>query len=232
MKNAIILFLTLITIQAFSQVPEKVNENNYYSLNSQYLFNQFIDGEVHFKNGLITEGELNYNVLVGEFHYIEDGILKTFSDYDLNRISKISIGQKQFIIKSNIIYQILYADIMILLRSKTAVQKDLNQNEGAYGTSSNTVTNKKITTLSHAIGHEMEKGAIVNFKDELNDLEIKIDETLKLLYNNKIYSANKKTFYETFPSHKEAIKDYIQTEKIKFKSPDSIIKLIAFCKEL
>jgi len=228
MKKLLILFLSFVSIQAFSQIEE----NNYYSLNSQYMYDTFVKGEIHFKNGTSTEGELNYNVVVGEFHYVEDGILKTFSDFDLKRISKIIIGQKHFIIKSNTIYEIIYADRISLLKERKVTQEEHSQNEGAYETSSNSSTNKKITTLSIAIGHELQTGALVNFKNEINDIEIHIDETYKILFNNEIYYANKKSFYKIYPDKAEAIKKYIKDEKIKFKTTEEIIKVIEFSEKL
>ena len=232
MKNLLVIFLYFIGSIVPIQGKIINDENSYYSLKSQYLYNSFVDGKIHFKNGTKTEGELNYNVLAGEFHYIENGLLKTFSDFDLGRISKIVLKNKNFLIKSNTIYEIIYPDKMVLLNKRSPIIKNENQNTGAYGTNSNTSSNTKILNISHAIGHEMEKGVLVNIKDELNEIEIKIQESFSILFNNQIYNANKKSFFILYPEHKDTIKNFIKTEKIKFKTPEEIIKLITFCKNL
>lgn len=233
MKNIVFLLVILSSVHSYSQdKKDNLKENDFYSLKSQYFYDSFVKGEIHTKDGRIAEAELNYNILVDELHYIEDDVLKTFSENDIQRIAKIVIGNKQFIINDNTVYEVLYSDKIVLLKKRTAEQGDVNQNSGAYGTTTNTSSNTKITALSHAIGHEMEKGAIVNIKDELNDIEIKLRESFKILYNNQIYNANKKTFYTLYPDKENKIKAFIKENKIKFKTPEEIVTVIDFCNTL
>ncbi len=230
MKNIFILLTFIISTFCYSQeINKPIEVNNYYSIKSQYLYNTFIKGEIHSKDGKIAEGELNYNVIVDKFHYVKDDILKTFTDNDIRRIGKIIIKNRQFIIKDKLVYEIVYADKLLLLKKRTAEQDDLNQNKGAYGISSNTTTNKKIWMLSHAIGHEMEKGALVNIEDDSSEAQIKIVESYKLLFNNQIYPANKKSFLKIYPNDIDKIKDFIKSNKIKFKKELDLIKVVKFC---
>lgn len=229
MKELIILFLMLNTLSLFSQENQEIKVNTNFSLKSQYYYDTFIPGKIYFKDGREAHGELNYNVVVEEFHYIENDILRTFSEMDIRKISKIVINNKLFIVKNLKVYEVIYSDKIMLLLRRKAEKKDVNQNTGAYGTNSNTSTNQKITVLSHAIGHELEKGALVNIKDEINNSEINLVESFNLLYNNKLYPTNKKSFIEIYPDKEDEIKSYIKKEKIKLKKPEDIIKLIVHC---
>ncbi len=226
MKIVFSLLIIISTLTSFSQI-----ENNYYSINSQYLFNTFNSGEIYFKDGNIVKGELNYNVLVDEFHYIQNGILKTFTENDIKIISKIIIADKQFIFKDRITYEVINSSKTLLLLKRAASQDNINQNTGAYGTSPNTSANKKIYTLSHTIGHEMEKDALVNIKNDKNSDEINIRKSFYIIYNNDLYHANKRTIYKLFRS-KDIIKVFIKKEKIDMKVAKDLIRLILFCENL
>ena len=226
----LLLFSIIINITSFSQNKDtkpKVNEN--FSIKSQYLFNTFVDGKIYFVDGTIKDKSLNYNVIVNEMHYIDNNILKTFSNYDFKNIIKITIKNHEFIFNNHKLYEIIFSSDILLLKSREPIFKS---ETGAYGTSTNTSSVNKMIKVSIDAGSSINKTVLVNLGDKEKEEEIKIKESFKFLYKQKIHNASRRFFYNNFSKHKKNIKSYIKDNKINFGDTDKIIQIIKYSETL
>ena len=94
-----LLFLLLSTVIASAQenvvldITSGENLNEKLSTDVKYVFPDFVEGQIHFKNGRRGINLLNYNMLVGEMQFMSNEEILAFSD--LNNILAVVIDKRR-----------------------------------------------------------------------------------------------------------------------------------------
>ena len=196
------------------------------STTMQYLFPEFTPGEVYFVNAPKGNGMLNYNMLVGEMQFKENGEVLGLAD--VKNVAVVNINNRRFYPFNNqgeFTEELLSTDkAQLRIRRKGNVAPYAKK--GAYGTSSST---SSITSYSS-----------VNSGDRQYNLSVTSDVLISLrnFYylvgaNGKyIQVTNVKAFTKLFPAHRAQIEAFAKERKIRFNNEAELITMLIYCSEL
>lgn len=202
MKYTLILFAILFGLSGvFAQ-----------DKHSPYLFSEFTDSYVYYKDGRVFQVPANYDLLDNKFVFIDkDNEQKEFSEPD--RIVSIKVGTRTFIPTSGSeAAEIIQDDPRILVQyiGDKRIKKDLT-----FGGKTETASVDSYSNLIYGTG-----------EDEKNAVLAKIDYQFYIENDKRLKEfSTEKQFLKIFPKQKEQIKQYINENKIDFDSIEQVVKL-------
>ena len=199
--------------------------NEKVSTHLQYLFPEFTNGEVFFRNAPKASGVLNYNMLVGEMQFIHsEGVMALA---DVRNVTMISINNRKFYPYNNREFseELLSTDKAQLRVRRKGTTVNYAQ-RGAFGTSSSTSSISSYSSISSG--------------DRQYDLSVMGDILITLRYfyylvgsNGKyIEIKNVKTFTKQFPAHRAQIEAFAKEHNIRFDREADLKALLVYCSEL
>ena len=233
LKTIILLFFLSTSICALSQETktESVEKNRFnlveeMTLKDQMLDSIFYKGRVYFNDGNYTEAYLNYNLLTNSIFFLNDE-KKAFQLVGLPEISTILYGKRTFIpINSKEVAEVietLNGQVQLLLNRKVEV-KNTAEYRGAYGTS--TVTSS-VTTVN--TWDDVGAQRPIN---RSTDIEISLKSQYLLKKDNKIIPINRlRDLRKIYPDKWEPLKEFVQTNNLKFNNKKDVVSMIKFCNE-
>lgn len=184
-----------------------------------YLFPEFTNGYVYYKDGRIFHVPLNYNLFNGQFLFIDnDNIKKEFSNPDM--VTSLKIGERIFLPVSNKeTAELIQSEPKILLQysGTKKVKKDLT-----YGGKTETASVDSYSNLIYGSGDNEANTFLGKIKYKFY---IEIDKRLKSF-------SSEKQFLKIFPKHKAQLKQYIDGYKIDFNSIGGVTKLCNYALSL
>ena len=230
MKKYLFLFILMLPGWVFAQNRQIIEANSGEDLSEkvssqlQYLFPEFTDGEVYFKNSPKVKGKLNYNMLVGEMQFLYFNDVMSF---DMGDVVTMNINGRIFFPYKGREFaeQLLSTDIgqLRVLRKGNAAPY---AQKGAYGTSSAT---ESITSIS-SIGSDMQR----------YDLSVTSNVLISVRYFYYLVGANGKytqiknvkSFTKQYPAHRTQIEAFVKERSIRFDKEDDLKALLLYCSEL
>lgn len=190
-----------------------------------YLYNSFTNGQVITTTGNKINYLLNVHLKYGRLHFIENNFVK---EARMSEISTITIGTDTFANVNGKVMQVLAKTDSGFVAAHIVVDlKSLQQNQGAYGTSTVTAANDKYSSLMVAdnIGAnhaEMRMG-------KSNGQEINTKSELYIVAGKKAFPANRKKIENMLPQNKiEPFRQFVKAHKVKWKKPDKLLPLVQF----
>lgn len=230
MKKLLPLIIALTLIQ---NVGFCLNENDNSDINTKYtthslfLLNSFQEGIAYFKNGKVSEGMFNYNVVYDKICYIRDN--KIYEITNTNDLDSVKINKIKFYCTKDKNYEIIKSgEIKILLQRKA----NLNTSErtGTYGTRSN---NAVVGDRKNIYYEDIQGGRFVNIdSDSDSESEIPVTEKYYFLVKDNLFSAKKMKTLKNFSDHKTEIKEFLKKNNIDFNNTTDLIKLTSYLKNL
>ena len=230
MKKYIVLLLLMpVIFRANAQEREIIEAVSGEDLNKrvkqhmQYLFPEFSDGFVYLK-GMRSAGKLNYNMLVGEMHFIdnENQVLALNTD----DVQMVNIDNRKFypFNKMEFVEELLVAgNLQLQIRRKGNVAS--HSKKGAYGMSSST---SAITSYNSIQGADRTHNLSV-----IENVMISLNKFYYLVIDNKRFLIkNQKTFTKQFSQHKTQIEAFVKDQNISFDNEDDLITLVKYCNTL
>lgn len=202
MKYTLILFVIFLGLSdVFAQ--EK---------HSPYLFPQFTDSYIYYKDGRVFQVPANYDLLNNKFVFIDkDNEKKEFSEPKM--IVSIKVGTRTFIPTSGSeAAEIIQDDPIILVQyiGDKRIKKDLT-----FGGKTETASVDSYSNLVYGTGD-----------DKKNAVLVKIDHQYFINNNKRLKRfSTEKQFLKIFPKQKEQIKQYINENKIDFSSIEQVVRL-------
>lgn len=180
---------------------------------SKYLFPEFTDSYVYYKDGRVFQVPTNYDLFGNKFIFIDkDNEPKEFSEPDM--IVSVKVGSRTFIPTSGSeaaeLIQQGTPKILVQYIGDKRIKKDLT-----FGGKTETASVDNYSNLIYGTG-ENEKNAVLAKIDY--QFYIEKDKRLKRF-------STEKQFLKIFPKQKEQIKQYINDNKVDFDSIDQIVKL-------
>ena len=187
------------------------------SIDNHFLFNQFRDATILYKNKKENRTALNYNKATEEMIYISpEG--KNMALYPIDQIDTVYFDKRKFVPVDNRFYEVLSRNKYTLYASYRCRMSIQAQNIG-YGTSSTTAVDN-ISSLNTS-GEIYQLKLPENYKAEPYVLYyIEVDNQLK-----KFTKA--KELVKLFPDLKKEIALFIKKNRIK-NNTESIVKIVDF----
>lgn len=198
---------------------EKVE--NCIPISESYRFVEFTEGIVFFRNGSYAKPKLNYNLLNGEMEYLD--INDTLSISNPESIMLIAIVSDTFYYDQGYLEVIFSGNLKVAKKQyfelKQVQKKD---SYGSSGSNSATDSYSSIETISDTY-------KLVTNQDRTFEKKVKYYLTSSY---DEFVSFNKKKVMQLFPQNKDAIQNYIKSEKINFESESDLLKFAAFLQNL
>ncbi|UFH52111.1 hypothetical protein [Spirosoma sp. KNUC1025] len=195
-------------------------------VSSRYRYGQFTEGKILYGNGATAVARLNFNVLLGEVHFIDpNGDTLSLASEPVVRM--VSMGPSVFWFDQRKDYLEILTDYGPV---KLAVKHGLRmaKNEKLSGYDQSTGTSAVTTYQFYASGSTSlrklaEKGDLVLVKSRTFFL---IDQ------NNRAYPLNKTNLLKSFAKHRDQISAYLTANAVDFSKEEDLKKLLQYCSEL
>lgn len=211
MKHLIALFSFLMVVLATNAQNEPL-----------FIFDQFINAKIHFKNRSVTVASMNYDAVNDKMFYKDQGDLMELTNAAMID-SIVWAGKRTFVTHTNGFLE------KVTLENGTAYihWKIRNVNVGSKG-AFGTVTQGKVESISirsmgvFSAGDAASNSADVFLQKNVNEYFIAMDGKLKKI-------TNKKQLFKLYPAHKATIEEYMDKENIQMTEALSVLQLLNFC---
>lgn len=211
MKHLIALFSFLMVVLATNAQNEPL-----------FIFDQFINAKIHFKNRSVTVASMNYDAVNDKMFYKDQGDLMELTNAAMID-SIVWAGKRTFVTHTNGFLE------KVTLENGTAYihWKIRNVNVGSKG-AFGTVTQGKVESISirsmgvFSAGDAASNSADVFQQKNVNEYFIAMDGKLKKI-------TNKKQLFKLYPAHKATIEKYMDKENIQMTEALSVLQLLNFC---
>lgn len=186
---------------------------------SSYLFPEFVDSYIYYKDGRVFQVRSNYDLLKNMFKFIDkDNEIKEFADPDM--IVSIKVGERTFVlVDHNEAAEVVQTDPRILVQyfGQKRIKKDLT-----FGGKTETASVDSYSNMIYGTG-----------ENEKNTVLTKIDYQFYIEKNKRLKRfSTEKQFLKIFPKHKEQLKQYIDGNKIDFETLGEVKKLCNYALSL
>ena len=187
-----------------------------------FIFEQFANAKIHFKNRSVTVAPMNYDAVNDKMYFKQNADLMELTNYAMID-SIVWAGKRTFVTYGNgFLEQVKMDNGTAFIRWRI---KNVNVgSRGAFGT----VTQGKVESISiRSMGVFSATDAESNSADvfqQKNSNEYFLSLNGKM---NKI--TNLKHLYKLYPVHKDAIKQYVDSEHIKMEEPLLVLQLLNYC---
>ena len=187
-----------------------------------FIFDQFVNAKIHFKNRSVTVTPMNYDAANDKMFFKDKDQLMELTNFAM--IDSISwAGKRCFVIHgAGFMEQINLENGTAYIRWRI---KNVNVgSKGALGVT----TQAKVETISvRAMGvfsatDASSHSADVYQQKNANEYFIRMGNDLKKI-------TTLKHAQKLFPEHKEAIKDFADKQDIKMTEPLSVLELLNYC---
>lgn len=222
------LFLSGLTIQIHGQVIRTLSGQNMEDLtsrNQQFLFQDFTDGSVLYKNGSSARGKMNYNLVVGELRFIDPANGQQMALANPGDVVLVAISGRHFIplSKSGEFLEIIEnGTVALAVRRKTIAQH--YGKEGAYGTINTASSIETINTVSDGSTGKTENISTVDYQT------LSTTETYYLVVNGKPQLiSNKKSLLNAYQKGiRPLIEQYMTDANVSVKDEQTLIMLTKY----
>ncbi|MFB2121178.1 hypothetical protein [Parapedobacter sp. 2B3] len=190
---------------------------------SAYLFDDYHDAVVYFRDGRKSAEKVNYNLVEGALYFIDkrDGQVKVVSNYQA--IDSLIITGRTFLLDgSNALEKVSAAPVIYIRFNANSAYKP--QTIG-YGVSSELASVDAYSSAS--------------FQGIRTDLKGKERQVSKIYYDyfivkngNRRRFSNFKQLYRIYPGHQETIEKYVAGHKLDFNDVRGIVALCRYSESL
>ena len=231
MKKCVCLLLLLFPVWVSAQKREIVEAASGEDLTKtvshqmQYLFSEFINGEVHYLGLPKGSGKMNYNMLLGEMQFLENNEVRALAN--VKNVIVVNIDNRKFYPYNETEFtEELLSTNHWQLRVRRRGNVAPNSKKGAYGTSSST---SSITSYSSINSGNRQYDLKV-----VDDVLISLNCFYYLVGSNEKYVQirNQKTFTKQFPGHNAQIEAFVKDHNIQFHNEDDLKALLEYCSKL
>lgn len=209
------LFLTIFLLRLlgnlYAQDLQPGNEINHY------IFPSFIEGTVKQKSGEVIKALLNYNTLTEEMIFDQAG--QKLALDKIENIDTVYIQNRKFIPFGKVFYERATNTPNALFIQHKSQFIPPGNNTG-FGTSQTSAISNMTDLKSLGLAYKLKLP---------DDFKI-ISKTIYWLKknNNSYIIKTEKNLQDLFPEKADAIKKYVKDNKINFKNPDDLIKVVTF----
>ena len=229
MKSFLLLSFVLITCAGVSaQDSNLVTIKTGYKVKDVlapadiYLYPQFINGKVLFRDGTKAAAKMNYSRLFDQILFIDPGA-DTLALADEKTIKFITIDRDTFFYDEGYMRLIADHDVIKLAEKQIWVVADIRK-MGTYNRVTNTVAVESFSSYTNGSDPAKSKDLILN-----EDIVLR-KETQYYIgdQNNHFVRAGKNKLLQLFPKAQRAIENYLKENKVNFDKKEDLEKLARF----
>lgn len=190
-----------------------------------YIYPEFRDAAIYTTDGKKLPSKVNVHVRKSTLHYLEGDRIKEAKSED---ILLVTIGDDQYMCVNGQLMKVLGSDktgfvATLILADFTK----LTEPGGAYGSSSNSSATRKLTSLETDNAAKMNHMELWNNKD--NGVTLHLNYQYYIVTNGTIYEATRKGIGSKLSkADNEKFKTFLKGNKIEWKNPESLLKLLDF----
>lgn len=225
MKKFLVFILFLCAYPSFSQDSTKLvikagtNVLETVPAEKLYHYPAFTDAIVHFRNGRLSKGKLNYFALTDEMQFIGP-VNDTTTLANEETISFIAFGKDTFFYKNGYL-KLLASNQGIKLAQSQGYRIVDRRKKGGYD------QNMPATSMT----------SITTYNDGVRSVQLSSSEDIILKKSGHYYIGNKLNHFtlaskselnKRFSKSNQAIKDYLKNAKIDFLKQEDLEKLMHF----
>lgn len=201
--------------QAHEVLPAKV----------KYRYEAFQPGTVSFYSGKTSNGNLNYNILLGDMQFV-DRSRDTLSLAEEQTIKQIKISDDTYLYNDKYGFlEVVQAYSQVKLAIHQQFVPISQEKMGAYGQSSGTSAISNYSSVSTS-------GGAMQPLEQQGDVLISKKATYLLIdKNQRVRRANRSGILRAFRKQKKAIESYIEEQQIDFHQLEDLQKLLQYCSE-
>jgi len=191
----------------------------------QFLFPEFTNGEVYYMGLPKGSGMLNYNMLLGEMQFIENG--QVLSLANVKDVVLVNINNRKFYrFNDKEFTEELLSTDKYQLRVRRKGNAAPHSKKGAYGMDSST---SSITSYSSILGDSRQYDLTVEGK-----VLISLNNYYYLVGTNGKHTLikNAKTFTKPYTAHRAQIEAFIKEHNTQFNNEEDLKNLLAYCSKL
>ena len=191
-----------------------------------YIYSDFQSGELKKHTGAPITGSYHVHILEGRLHFIEGGMIR---DALPGEVFSVKIGKDYYANVGGRLMKVLASSDNGFVAEEVLVDvAKLNATGGAYGSSSNSIATQALSSLEGIGGtrSNMNHMELKNAKDEGSVLPV-IAKKYMVISGRSIYAA-KKDVLQIDGLDKDAANTFIKENKIKWKEPQDILKVLDF----
>jgi hypothetical protein len=191
-----------------------------------YMMEQFQEGTLYRgKDYSVAQFNIHYkgNVL----HYINPKDDKIY-EAKQNDMDSVVIAGKKFVKADGKVMEVVaQKDANLVLKYDFADFSQLNRATGAYGSSANSSATRQLSSIDMAGLDNPKHGLLLQEKNDGSELYIRTKYFLRV--GNVVVEADKKDIEKMLPdSQKDAWKQFLKKNKIKWKNEDSLVLVLSF----
>jgi len=221
MKN-----LTLVLAVILFNVGLSAQAQDYQPTSTwPYLYEDFVDGVIYLKDGTKLNMPLNVQLRSDKIHFLDKDVVKQAVVKD---VVAVFIGEDKFILVDGKAMKVVKeAQGGCVVKESLGDFASLNETGGAYGTSSSTSATRKVSSLELDSQVNQQHMLLLEQKHE--------GQPLPLM--DSFYLVTPKLTVKALKSDVEAVltdgqknvwKSWLKENKIKWKDPESLSKLVDF----
>jgi len=195
--------------------------------NWPYIYKDFTKGTVYYKGGQKTEALMNIHLLRGTLHFLDKEIIKEARSVD---ILVVEIGDDKYFASNNQMLKVISGTQTSFLGELSIADfTALNEPGAAYGASANSQSTKKLTSLDSRTAGNFVTNHIELKNNKDGGSLLPVSKKYYIVSGGEIYLATKKGIESKMPLEKKReFLDFVKKNKIKWKTPESLVKLLEY----
>lgn len=219
MKRFVTIALLLAGAYAIAQNP---------TTTWPYLYDNFMPGVIYLQGGAKSEVMMNVHLRHDQLHFIDNDLVK---QADLSNTLIVSIGADSFIPAGGELRKIVAQDdngvVAVSLIGDFAASQETG---GAYGASSESASTRKLS--SYDANGQVNRNHMLLLQEKENGADLNIITTYYLIRSGDCVKATRKDVSASLSEEVQAaFKAWLKQNKIKWKDPQSLLKVVGFLSE-
>jgi len=190
-----------------------------------FLFEDFQQGIVFYKDGKRFNVKVNYNLVTRDFMFLDeqnDNRMLEFAEPEM--ISLVKVNERNFLYDNREVSEVIQSEPFISVQYRGFV-KAKGKNAG-YGGRSETAAIESHSGIYR-------DGQLYKFDMEASHELGRVTKTYQIVYKKKRQSfTNEKSFLKIFSRESDTLKQYIKENKINFNSIDDVIFVVNYAVSL
>lgn len=191
-----------------------------------YLYTDFQSGELQKLGGASSEGSYNVHLADGSLHFVENGMIREALSTE---VFSVRIGKDVYANVGGTLMKVLArSDNGFVAQETLADFAALNNTGGAYGSSSNSISTKALTSMEGIGGTRvnMNHMELRNSKDSGEILPV--ITKVYLVMPGKVVFASRRDVSDIEGLDKKAFSGFLKTSKIKWKDPQDLLSVLDY----
>lgn len=211
-----LMFLSLFSMRAEDYAPTST---------WPYVYEDFAGGVLVFRDGQRRSGSFNIVLTDSKLHYIDGDMVNEARMFD---VAEVSIGEDVYVNLGGKLYKILSRnDAALVVEGSEIDYAKLNSSEGAYGSSTASVSTQSLSSLEGIGGGRtnMNHMALRQSKEEGKTLPLIVKKYV-VVDGLPVFASKRDVLaFAERKGHKSEVASFIKTNKTKWKSTASLQQL-------